>query len=361
VTGQPRGARAPARELRNGVLVIRTRGTTLRPDRFAARVLNYVSYFTTALITALRLPPQDVVVAMTDPPIVGVAALAARRKKTAFVFLCQDIFPEVAVLLDDFRSSLVNRWLDRINRYVIRQSDRIVALGECMARRLQEEKGADPARVAVIHNWADVHAIVPSARRNAFSARHALDDHFVVLHAGNIGQGQNLTAAIEAAEHLRETSAIRLLFIGDGTRRRWLEDEIASRRLTNVQTMPFQPRHDLRWTYATADICLISLEPGLSGYIVPSKVYPILAAGRPYVAAVDADSEVAAIARQFDCGIVVQPTDSLALAHAIRALANDPHRRVAMGARAREAALQFAREKQVAAHAALYRAVAFAE
>ncbi|HXG89495.1 MAG TPA: glycosyltransferase family 4 protein [Vicinamibacterales bacterium] len=355
VSGLPRNTvPAPAaRETRNGVEVIRARGTTFDPRRFVGRALNYLTYFCSALVAALRLPAQDVVVAMTDPPIIGLAAIAACRRRTRFVLFCQDIFPEVATLLEDFKSPLVNRILDRINRVLIDRADRIVALGDRMARRLIEEKGADAARVVVIHNWADVEAIVPSPRDNAFAETHGLTSRFVILHAGNIGQGQNLDRVIAAAGILRDEPRVEFVFIGDGTRRAALVAEVESRSLPNVRFLGFQPRSEMRWTYASADVCLISLKPGLSGYIVPSKLYPILAAGRALIAAVDADSEVAMIAEQFKCGVVVANDDPQALADAIRTLVNDPARVAAMGARSRDAALHYSRERQVAAHATL--------
>ena len=151
-TSRRRGARrgegwigwAPfRRESRNGVQILRAQGTTFRPRRFAGRAANYLSYFLSACWAALRVPRPDVVVSLTDPPVVGLAALlAARRSRAGFVFLCQDIFPEVAGLVEDFRSDAVNWLLERINRLVIREADRIVAVGETMRDRLVAEKGA---------------------------------------------------------------------------------------------------------------------------------------------------------------------------------------------------------------------------
>ena len=99
--------------------------------------------------------------ALTDPPIIGLAALAA-RPRCGMIFYCQDIFPEVAALLADFHSPVVNGILDRLNRFLLRRARRIIALGDTMASRLIEGKGADPARITVISNWADTSAIVPS-------------------------------------------------------------------------------------------------------------------------------------------------------------------------------------------------------
>ena len=360
VTGHPptstHGA-ASRLEVRNGVRILRARGTTLSQRSFAARAANYVTYFLSALLIALRLPRQDVTVALTDPPIIGLAALAA-RPRSGMVFFCQDIFPEVAGLLEDFRSPVVDAILDRVNRYLVRRAARIVALGDTMASRLVQGKGADARKITVIHNWADTSAIVPSDKQNPFAVENGLHDRFVLLHAGNIGLSQNLEVVIDAAARLKARSDIVILFIGDGNRREALESMAGERGLANVRFLPFQPREALRWTYATSDLCLVSLKPGLAGYIVPSKLYPILAAGRPYIAAVEPISEVAALTERHRCGVIVAPGDAAALASEIVRLADDRRAREAMGARARLAAELFARDRQVAAHAQVIEEVA---
>ena len=353
VTGYPgrhEGAALPASETRNGVRIVRAVGTTLSPRSFVGRATNYLTYFVSALWIAVRLPKQDVTVALTDPPIIGLAAIAARPRH-AMVFFCQDIFPEVASLLEDFRSRTVNALLEHLNRYLVRRATRIIALGDTMASRLIHGKGADPAKITIIHNWADTSAIVPSPKHNPFAIEHGLADRFVLLHAGNLGMGQNLDVVIEAAALLRDRDDITILFIGDGNRKPALEAKVRDRGLANVRFLPFQPREQLRWTYASSDVCLVSLKPGLAGYIVPSKVYPILAAGRPFIAAVDKVSEVAALTERHGCGVVVTPGDAVALADAIKRMADQASTRTAMGTQARIAAELFARDRQVAAHA----------
>ncbi len=346
-----------ATERRNGVRILRARGTTFSPRSFAGRATNYVTYFLSALWIGLRLPRQDVTVALTDPPIIGLAALAARPRR-GMVFFCQDIFPEVAGLLEDFRSPLVNNLLDRVNRFLVRRAARVVALGDTMASRLIHGKGAEAAKMTVIHNWADTTAIVPSPKDNPFAREHGLHDRFVVLHAGNIGLSQNLDMVIDAAATLKSRRDIVFLFIGDGNRRPALEASARARGLDQVKFLPFQPRDQLRWTYASSDVCLVSLKPGLAGYIVPSKLYPILAAGRPYIAAVEPLSEVAAVTERHRCGVLVEAGDAAGLAAAIVRLADAPHERESMGARARVAAELFGRDRQIAAHAQVIEEVA---
>lgn len=361
VAGYPvRGdRRLPREQMRNGVRIVRALGTTRDPRRFWGRASNYMTYFLSACVASLRIPRPDVVLAMTDPPIIGlVGLLTARRAGAPFVFLCQDVFPEVARLLEDFHNDTVDRALDRINRFLLRRADAIIALGDTMRQRLIDEKGATPGKITVIHNWADCSALVPGQKDNAFTRGHGLAGRFVVMHAGNIGLSQNLDIVLAAAERLRAHDDIRFVFVGDGARRQTLERLAVERSLNNVVFIPFQPRAEMAASYAAADLFLISLKHGLAGYIVPSKLYSVLAAGRPYIAAIDSASEVADIARDYDCGFVVPPGDADALAAGILELSRDPARVDRLGARAREAGLLFDRPRAVSAYSALLRNVA---
>jgi glycosyltransferase involved in cell wall biosynthesis len=345
-----------ARETHNGVTILRANGTRFAPTRFAGRAANYLTYFGSALLAAARdIGRPDVVVSLTDPPILGLAARwAARRAGARFVFLCEDIFPEVAELLDDFHDDRVNRTLDRVNRFLLREADAIVALGDRMRRRLVDEKGADPARISIIHNWADCDAIAPGPKDNAFSREHGLHDRFVLMHSGNVGMSQNLEVLVAAAERLKTRERLVIAIVGGGTRRAALEAEVASRGLANVCFLPYTPKERLHEAFAAADAFLVALKPGIEGYIVPSKVYGILAAGRPYIAALDPSAEPAAIVRDHGCGLLAAPGDVDALAAAIAAMYDDPDATRLMGQRARAAALQFDRRAAVAKYYELF-------
>jgi lipopolysaccharide/colanic/teichoic acid biosynthesis glycosyltransferase len=291
---------------------------------------------------------------LTDPPIIGLAALAAARKSNAkYVFLCQDIFPEVASLLEDFQSPAVNRALQWTNRLLLANADRVIALGETMRKRLVETKGAEPQRTTVIHNWADCSAIQPGRKENAFSLAHDLAGSFVVMHSGNVGLSQNLDVLIDAAEKLKEHQGLNIVIVGDGVKRHALEAKATG--LTNVKFLPYQPKAGLNESFATADVFVISLKSGLSGFIVPSKLYGILAAGKPYVASVDPECEVATIARQFECGVIAEPGNADDLAQKILKLFRDRELVQKLGMNARRAGLQFDRHRQVGAYHELFR------
>jgi glycosyltransferase involved in cell wall biosynthesis len=223
-----------------------------------------------------------------------------------------------------------------------------------MKRRLVEEKGADANRVHVIHNWADCEAITPKSRDNAFARAHGLGDRFVLMHSGNVGLSQNLDLLVEAAARLTSRERLVVAIVGDGTRRQPLQEMAARRGLTNIRFFPYQPKEQLDDSFATADAFLVSLKQGLEGYIVPSKVYGILASGRPFVAAVDPSCEAAVIAREHHCGTIAPPGEPDALASSIAALCDDPAGTLAMGENARRAAWQFDRRVAVQSYYDLF-------
>jgi glycosyltransferase involved in cell wall biosynthesis len=149
--------------------------------------------------------------------------------------------------------------------------------------------------------------------------------------------------------------------VGDGSKRPALEAMAAARGLTNVRFFPYQPKALLHDSFASADAFVVSLKSGLEGFIVPSKVYGILAAGRPYIAATDPSAEPATIARDAGCGLAASPGDPGALADAIMAMHDDPEGTREMGNRARRAARQFDRRVAVQAYHALFERVAAIE
>jgi glycosyltransferase involved in cell wall biosynthesis len=242
-----------------------------------------------------------------------------------------------------------------VNRFLARRADRLVVLGETMRTMLIEGKGADPARTVVIPDWADCEAIVPGTKQNAFARTHGLADRFVVMHSGNIGLSQNLEVLIEAAQRLQHVPDIAVVLVGEGVKKAALEEQ--AKGLPNVRFLPFQPKERLHESFAAADLFVVSLKAGMAGYIVPSKLYGILAAGRPYVAAVEDSSEVAAITRRHGCGVVVGPGKAAELADGILKLYHDRTLLRTMGESARRAALDFDRPRQVRAYYELFREV----
>ena len=256
---------------------------------------------------------------MTDPPVVGdIGLLIARRFGAPLFVISQDVFPEIAERVHRLDNQVAVGVLRQLVGLYLRRADRVVAIGETMKRRL-EEKGAPPERVEVIPNWVDTTAITPQPRDNAWSRDHDLVDAFVVMHSGNVGHAQDLDTLIRAATFLRDLERLRIVILGFGARHGELT-RLAQRLevTTTVRFLDYQPRELLPLSLASADLHFVGLARGLAGFVVPSRMYGILAAARPVLVAADEDSETTRIVRETGCGLVVQPGRPELLAGVLR-------------------------------------------
>lgn len=344
-----------SRQMHNGVRVLRVFGTTFSRQTVLGRFVNYLSYVCFSVLGGLVIPRPHLVVSQTDPPVIGLVAYGLSTiYRSRYIYVCKDVFPEAGTLLEGFRSPLIFWLLERIQRFLLRHADRVVAIGETMKRRLLEKTGMSAEKIVVIPDWADTKAIEPVAKDNPFSRAHGLADKFVVMHSGNIGLSQGLESLIECARAFQEMEDVRFVLIGDGVRRDDLMRLAASRGLHNVLFLPYQPKEQLRYSFSTADAFVISLKRGMAGYIVPSKLYGILASGRPYIAAVDPESEVAEITSRCGCGLLANAQDPKDLAEKILVLYRDRGLAARLGANGRQAAMAFDRSRAVAAYHALF-------
>ena len=300
-----------------GVRVIRTRSAAFDRTKLHLRTINYSTYLADSILRSLTLPRPDAVVALTDPPMIGAIGLAvARRFRVPLLVVSEDIFPEIAVELKRLENPVLIRILRELVNLYLRRADKVVAIGETMRLRLQE-KGASADRIAVIENWVDTQRIVPRSRDTAWARDHDLAGKFVVMHSGNIGHVNDLVSLVRAGTFLRDIPDLRLVVIGFGALQNVIRD-VADRLEVDIVFLPYQPRQVLSESLSSADLHYVGIARGLSGFVVPSRAYGIMAAARPMLVSADEDSETVRIARNHACGIVVPPAHPELVAGAIR-------------------------------------------
>jgi colanic acid biosynthesis glycosyl transferase WcaI len=278
----------------------------------------------------------DAVMVMSPPLPLGVAGwLAAASRRAPFVFNIQDVFPDVAVELGaitDRRVIAAASWLER---FLYRRADAVTVLSEDLrdnvARKL---RGARPERVEVIPNFVDTERIAPADPDNAYRAEYGLGERTVVMYAGNVGLSQSLDLVVEAARRHRDRDDVVFVINGGGSALEALQRDAAG--LDNLRFVPMQPRERLPEVLAAGDLHLVPLRAGLARSSVPSKLYSILAAGRPVLASVDAGTEVATTIDRAGAGVSVGPEDPDAFCAALDDLLDDPAGRARMGAAGRQ-------------------------
>lgn len=272
------------------------------------------------------------VVAMSPPLTLGLTGwVVAKIRRAPLVFNIQDVFPDAAIStgkLSNPRIIALAAWLERLS---YRRSDAVVVLSDDLRNNVAAKLPAKHAgKAVVIPNFVDSDAIVPRSTDTAYRREFAPEADRVVMYAGNVGFSQSLELLVEAAQRMAD---VTFVVNGEGSSRAELESLAAG--LSNVVFVDYQPADRLAEVLASADVHVVPLRRGLGNVSVPSKAYSIMAAARPIVASIDADSEVARMIGGARCGAVVPPDDADALVAALRSLLDAPAELAAMGARGR--------------------------
>jgi len=335
---------APRSQTAHGVRVERVGAPAFSRASHLRRALSYLTLYPAILWRALRLPRADVVVTLTDPPLLLVLGPILKWiKGSRLVHWAQDVYPELAEELGVLRrDGWFANFSRRLSTRALRQHDRILVVGRCMKARLAA-RGLEATAIQVVPNWAPGGQIQPVEHAlNPFRVEHSLAGRFVVMYSGNFGLAHPFEAVLDAARRL-EVARPEILFLlaGGGPRRPWVEQQVERLRLGNVRFLPAQPLARLAQSLGAADVHLASMMERLEGLVVPSKVYGILAAGRPCIFLGPQSSEVARIIADHECGSVLSPADGESLARCLIAWASDRERWQRAGQRAAEAAICF--------------------
>lgn len=323
---------------RHGVKIIRA-GTIFSKRNLFFRALGYALMIPSLGIKALLLPRADVVVTKTDPPMLLVLGPVLRvLKGSRLIHWAQDLYPEVAEEVGVFRAGgMIAGVLRGISTLSLRSHDRIVVVGRCMAERVAA-RGISADRIRMIPNTGieqKIHPIDHSA--NLFRKRHGLEGFFVVEYSGNMGRSHEFSTVLAAAQKLQERgeNSILFLLIGAGPGELSLRKEVEQKRLNNVRFLPSQPLNELSESLGAGDLHLVTMRKEMSGLVVPSKFYGILAAERPVLFIGPEESEVARVIREQGVGAVIEPGESDGLISAILAYRDVPERREREGIRGR--------------------------
>ncbi len=311
------------------------------------RSFAYASFFALSGPALGLIPKPDVVFYLSTPPMLGWSGAPAKHFLGAkTVFVAQDVYPEILARSGHLNNALAFKALSKLDRVLLSTMDKVVVLGERM-RDVMVCKGVPREKIRIIENWSIATGVGSASRdANPLLERLGLSEKFVLQYSGNMGLVHDMDPIIDAAEALRGEKDTAFLMIGDGKQKRVLQNAMERTKLTNMKFLPYQPIEDLPVSLAAADVSLISLKPSMEGLVVPSKLYGILAAGRPILNIGDSDGEVARVVRRAACGITAR--DGEELAAAAKELRDNRDTRTEMGENAKKYFKQhFGRDRSV--------------
>jgi len=307
-----------------GVRITRVWSTNFGRRSGFGRLVDYLTFYLSALWVTLRSHRISWLIVMADPPLLSVLAAVVKpllRCQTACWL--QDVFPQIAIQSGHLKQGLASSAIGRLARWSLESMDRVVVVGRCMEQKLLDE-GFSGRNLVQISNWADGTQLLPLDRQaNPFVSHHGLQQRFVLMYSGNLG----VVHEVDTVEHvLRCTNVLThftMCVIGDGAHRARLQRVARDEHWSHVQFLPYQPEETLRFSLAAAHVHLVTLKPDMTGLSVPSKIYGVLAAGRPVIFIGPENSEAATLVREAQCGMVIRPGDHQAVVEAIIAYRDD--------------------------------------
>lgn len=317
-----RGISLPKKESRNGVNIVRCMGTTLNKDILFLRFINLltitISIFSNSILKFRR---GDIAFVVTNPPSLPfIIALVSFIRGVKCILRVDDAFPENLVATNIVKAdSVLFHMLSKLTKLLYNNVNKIIVLGrdqKTLVARYMNNSNAN--KISVLTNWADIDDIKPSKKvGNSLINELHLEEKFIVQIAGNMGQGQAIESVLKCAEILKPNSKIYFLFIGSGSKINWMQNEVKVKKLDNVILLKQRPRSDQNNFLNACDISIITLLPTLTGIGVPSRIYNVMAAGKPIIGFVPDESELAMVIREEDIGWVISPNDPLRLSMVI--------------------------------------------
>lgn len=296
----------------NGVDVLRIRVPEFRKNFALSRIFNILSYFFSAIAATVRVERQDYVFTISQPPVLGglLGVIGKYVKKARFIYNIQDFNPEQIEAVQFTDNKLILAAMMRLDKFSCRQSDKIIVVGRDMIDTLHKRFNVVPT-YSYINNWINEQEITPLLQNNGqvlqFKKQYGLQDKFVIMYSGNIGLYYDLINLAGVIERFKDNTDVVFAFIGEGSVLEKLKDYKKNHNLNNMVFIPYQDKGNLVYSLNAGDVHLVVNAKGIKGVSVPSKLYGVMAAGKPVLGILDEGSEARLIIEEAKCGISTSP------------------------------------------------------
>lgn len=307
----------------NGVDVLRIRVPEFRKSFALSRIFNILSYFFSAVFATFRVEHQDYIFTISQPPILGgmLGVIGKHIKKAKLIYNIQDFNPEQVMAVDFTHNKLVLSIMMLLDKYSCQQANKVIIVGRDMIETLQK-RFQKMVPYAYINNWINEKEIYPLPEDNArvlkFKRKYGLENKFVIMYSGNIGLYYDLLNILKTIEKLKETEDVIFAFIGEGSVLEELRTYKEAHHLSNVVFIPYQPKSELIYSLNAGDVHFVVNAKGIKGVSVPSKLYGVMAVGKPVLGIMEEGAEARLIVEEAKCGMSVKPGDYSAIEDLIR-------------------------------------------
>lgn len=311
-----------ANEWFDGVNIVRTWVFATSHHSSIKRLLNYISFVVSSIITGLTLRKKYNVILVSSPPLfIGIAGIILGKIfNVPFVLDLRDLWPDVAIEAGVFsEKSLAMKWSRGLANYIYHRAAHLTPVTESKLKRLYSI-GIQKERMTVVENGVDFDRLEISSKYN-WRKEMGITAKFVVTYTGLIGIAQGIGIAVDAAELIKHNPDIHFVIVGDGVEREVLIERVKQLQLTNITFLHRQSREIIPSIMAASDVALVPLVSGALRDAVPSKLLEAWACQKAVILA--AEGEAAELVRKSGGGVVISPGKPDELAKAITLLSQN--------------------------------------
>ncbi|TCM92811.1 glycosyltransferase involved in cell wall biosynthesis [Paenibacillus sp. BK033] len=327
----------------NGVKVLRIRVPEFSKNNKMSRIKNILAYFVGAMLATFKVGKMDYVYSISQPPVLGglIGVWGKWMKRAKYIYNIQDFNPEQTMAVGYSKNKLILNAMLWFDKFSCKCSDKVIVVGRDMVETVKQRfKGKRVPNHSFINNWIDEKEIYPLPDDHeqvvAFKKQYGLENKFVIMYSGNIGLYYDLENIMHVIKEFKEQDDIVFAFIGEGSVLSNLVDYKEEHDLKNVTFIPYQKKSDLIYSLNAGDIHWCINAKGIKGVSVPSKLYGVLAAGKPIIGVLEEGSEARMIIEEIGCGFVTEPGNYSEVARIIQRLIDEKQIVSSMGARNRE-------------------------
>lgn len=308
------------REKINGVKVLRIRVPEFSKTNKKSRVKNILAYFFGAMGATFKVGPQDYVLSISQPPILGglLGVWGKWMKHAKYVYNIQDFNPEQVLAVGYSKNKLVTNTMMWFDKFSCKRSDLIITVGRDLVETVEKRfKGKKVPKTVMINNWIDEKKIYPLDENNdkvvAFKKKYGLDGKFVIMYSGNIGLYYDLENLIKVIEKFKpgtktaDEREVVFAFIGAGTMLDKLVTYVKEHNMDNVTFIPYQDKADLIYSLNAGDVHWCVNAKGIKGVSCPSKYYGLAGAGKAVLGVLESGSEVRGLIEDTEGGLCCEP------------------------------------------------------
>lgn len=355
----------PAQENIHGVHVRRMRCLRIPGNSTMIKIMNRIFLMISSFFYIPYLRHFDIVMCVSTPPLFPlIGALGEVLFHNKFVFLLYDLYPEVAEFMGLTKhNSIAYRFLNMLYRYVFKHADRIICLGRDIQKYLVSVKKVPLDKTVIITNWADANSVVLKNPDHTFRKRNGIEDKFLVTYSGNLGLFHDFDTLIEAAKSFQlmkndHNDHIVFAIVGRGDQKARVVSKVGETGLKNIIFDDFLPADEHYDLLASSDVLLTTLKPGVENCSVPSKTYPYIVSGKPVIAIMSAESEIAQTIREEKAGYVIEPGQAESLVSTLEVMMQDPELMQTISNNAKDAGKRrFTREKVIPMYEKLFQSL----